>query len=117
MNHTIGVGETLCRNGQPVGCGRPSPGVGDAGDALAPASQRLAAKIASVAVGTLTIGVLGTLVGAGISLLDTKKLRPAMVGNGAMVGAALGGMLGLFTEVSVRPAPAKAPDAKNGVSP
>jgi hypothetical protein len=106
MNHTIGVGETLCRNGQPVSYNR--TGVGDAGDALAPASQRLAAKIASVAVGTLTIGVLGTLVGAGISLLDTKKLRPAMVGNGAMVGAALGGMLGLFTEVSVRPAPAKA---------
>jgi len=45
---------------------------------------------------------------------DTKKLRPATVGQGAAVGAALGGAMGLFTEVSVRTVPAA--DAKGGVS-
>jgi hypothetical protein len=103
--------EHIVRNGRPVRFGL--GGVSDAA-ALAPVSQRVAAKIASVAVGALTVGVLGTMVGAGISLLDTKKLRPATVGQGAAVGAALGGAMGLFTEVSVRTVPAA--DAKGGVS-
>jgi|HubBroStandDraft_2_1064218.scaffolds.fasta_scaffold03401_2 hypothetical protein len=103
--------EHIVRNGRPVSFGLRGTDDGE----IASVSQRVAAKITSVAVGTLTIGVLGTLVGAGISLLDTKKLRPATVGQGAMVGAALGGAMGLFAEVNVRSV--KTAGSKDVVSP
>ncbi len=102
--------EHVVRNGRAISFGLSAPGDAQ----LAPVSERIAVKIVSVVVGTLTIGVLGTIVGAGISFLDAKKLKPATVGQGAMVGAAIGATMGLLTDVSVRTV--KTADSKNGAS-
>lgn len=80
-------------------------GTGDAD--LAPASQKVAEKITSVATGALMIGVLGAGIGAGISYLSTKSVRGATVGQGALAGAALGGAMGLIANFTVRAAAAK----------
>ena len=111
----FGVGENFCPT-LPYNC-PPRPwgpdegpnvsiadrlGTGDGDTELKPFSQKVVEKIASVAIGAMTVGALGAGVGTGISYMNTKKVRGATVGQGALAGAALGGALGLVADFTVR---------------